>query len=209
MYGSVCNSFQHICPAFPFHSARQQFYVDRHVLQELAYSFQMLFSQNFSWRHDDSLESVAHGYQHGEQSDKRLARTYVALQQTVHLLARAHVVMYFAYHAFLCVCQFEFQIVFVEHVERLSHGCELVSSECAMLVVYIACDIHLHIKQLFKFQTFLCRRHLFVSAWIVYPSYGIGTRNEVVLLCYESRESLLQFWHLCHKRFCQSFHSAR
>ena len=81
----------------------------------------MLVRQDLRRRHDTCLVAVVDHQQRNHQCHQGLPRTYIALQQPIHLLAGLHVGVYLFDHAFLRVRQFERQQVFVEVVELLPY----------------------------------------------------------------------------------------
>ena len=60
-------------------------------MQEFPDSLQVLLGQDFRRSHDAGLIAVVDGNEHGHQCYEGFARAHVALQQTVHLAARAEV----------------------------------------------------------------------------------------------------------------------
>jgi hypothetical protein len=61
----------------------------------------MLLGQYLGGSHYAGLISVVYGYEHSHKCHHRLTAAHIALQQTVHLAAAAHVVTYLADNAFL------------------------------------------------------------------------------------------------------------
>lgn len=63
----------------------------------------MLVGKDLGWRHDTCLISVIDGQQATHEGYKGLTGTYVALQQSVHLMPGLKVVVYLVNDPFLCV----------------------------------------------------------------------------------------------------------
>ena len=111
----------------------------------------MLLGQNFGRRHDAGLKTVINSNEHGHQSDERLARSHVTLQQTIHLSSRPHVVPYLVHHPFLCTCQAKGQVMMVKAVEGFAHMRENVALVFFPIFSGVAQDIQLDVKQFLEF----------------------------------------------------------
>ena len=59
--------------------------------QQPANGDEVLFGQDLGWRHEGNLEAVLHRHDCGDQRDDGLARSDIALEQTVHRLRPLHV----------------------------------------------------------------------------------------------------------------------
>ena len=137
LYGTGGETIQNLLALLALHDARQQFYSDIHPFQKFTDGLQMLFGKNLGRCHEACLVTVVQGYEHSHQRHERLARTHVALQQTVHLLAAAHVGSYLVHHPFLGARQFEGQVVVIEAVEDVADAIEYVAAVFAALVARI------------------------------------------------------------------------
>ena len=67
----------------------------------------MLLGQDLGWCHERNLEAGFHCEQHCRNRHHSLARTNIALQQTVHRPLVREIVMQLADHAHLRACQIE------------------------------------------------------------------------------------------------------
>ena len=138
LYGAVDQSLKHLLALSALDDAREQLYADGHIAQELLDSLQMLLSQYLGGSHDAGLIAVVQGNEHRHQRHQRLSRTHVALQQAVHLAARAHVGPDLMHHALLGSRQFEGQVFLVEIVEQRSYTLEHISLILAAVVAGIS-----------------------------------------------------------------------
>ena len=75
------------------------------------------------------------------------------LQQTVHLLSRAHVFPYFLNDTFLCACERKRKVVEVKVVERLADTAEYIAAIFAPVVAGVSQNVELNIEKLFELQT--------------------------------------------------------
>ena len=69
----------------------------------------MLLCKHFRRRHDAGLVAVVYRQQRTQHRHHRLSGADVALKQTVHLMAAAHVFEDFADHAFLGAGEIEWE----------------------------------------------------------------------------------------------------
>ena len=81
----------------------------------------MLLRQNFGGRHDGRLESVVLGQQCGQQCDHRLAATYVALEQPVHVAAGVQIGSNLPQDPLLGTRQLKWEFLVKELVEGLAN----------------------------------------------------------------------------------------
>ena len=117
---TVQESVEHFLSPLAFHNACEQGYPYIHIFQEAHDGLQMLLGEDLRGCHDTGLIAVVDGDEHRHQGDERLARAYIALQQTVHLTAAASVFTDLADHPFLGFRQWERQVVVVEGIEHLT-----------------------------------------------------------------------------------------
>ena len=97
----------------------------------------MLFGQDLGGCHDTSLEAVVQGDEHSHQGYEGLTTAHIALQQTVHLPAGAHVLTNLVHHALLGACQREGQVLMIERVEDVADAVEHIATVLAALVAGI------------------------------------------------------------------------
>ena len=135
--GSVHQSVEHFLSALAFYYASEQGHTQIHILKKSHDGLQMLLGQYLGRSHDTGLIAVVDGNEHRHQCHKRLAATYIALQQTVHLSAGTHVLTYLAYHALLCSGEWERQVLTVECVEHIADFRENVATIFAALVARV------------------------------------------------------------------------
>ena len=120
--------------------ADEQFDVDIESSQHLLEVGKMLGGENLGRSHEACLAAVVECDEDGEERHEGLAASDVALEQTVHLAAAAHVGAYLFDDPFLCAGEGEGEVVAVEvvevvayHAEDPSDGVEL-TCESAVLV---------------------------------------------------------------------------
>ena len=94
----------------------------------------MLLCQNLRGSHDAGLIAVVNGDEHRHQGHQRLAASYIALQQAVHLSTATHIFAYFTDYALLGFCQREWQVVMEEGVEHFAYMAEHIAAILAALV---------------------------------------------------------------------------
>ena len=111
----------------------------------------MLVGQNLSWSHQASLRVVVDSHQHGNKSDNGLAAAHIALQKSVHLLARFKVFTNLAQHSFLGVCQGKGQkfIVKLHYRRNLSKD---LTRKFSSVEQFIFDEPQLIVKQFLKFE---------------------------------------------------------
>ena len=114
---TVQQTFEYFLTALTFHNTCQQGDSQVHTFQEFHDGGQMLLGEDFSRRHDTGLIAVIYGDEHRHQRHKGLARTHIALQQTVHLASRTYVDANFPDDTLLGLCQREGQIVVIEGIK--------------------------------------------------------------------------------------------
>ena len=115
----------------------QQRHLHRQSIQKLAESGIMLFCQYLRRSHEAGLVIVVKGYKHRHQCNKRFARPNIALQQTVHLLAAAHVMAHLTYHALLCLGEAEGQIMLIEGIKQIADMAKHVSEHLLLTLTCI------------------------------------------------------------------------
>ncbi len=97
--------------------------------RKVADGLQMLLGKDFRRSHHTCLIAVVQGDEHGHESHERLARTYITLQEAVHLSAAAHIGSNFVHHPFLCSRQFERQMMGIEPVEDVGDAVEDIAPD--------------------------------------------------------------------------------
>ncbi len=128
---------------------------DIHLLQHCADGFVVLRCQDFRGSHEAGLETIVKGNQHAHDRHQRLPASHIALQQAVHLFARAAVLSDFPYHALLGAGEGERKMAGIERVEVFPHGLEHLSFEIGLPLVFQFEDIELDIEQLLQFEAVL------------------------------------------------------
>ena len=170
----------------------------------------MLLSQYLSRCHDARLIAIAKSNEHGHKGYKRLARTYIALQQTVHLATRTHIVAYLVHHTFLCTGEFELEIVGIEVVELLPYFVQYVATILATMVAGVAQNVELNVEQLFKLESFARLLHVHSVARIVNATHGLIARHKMQTLHDKGRQCFGQWrGYLLKHRLDQTFYVAR
>ena len=120
--------------------------------------------------HYAGLKAVVDGDEHGHQCHERLAAAHVALQQTVHLLSRAHVFSYFLNDTFLCACERKGKVIEVKVVERLAYTAEYIAAIFAPVVAGVSQNVELNIEKLFELQAVAGLAHVVGRFGVVYFS---------------------------------------
>ena len=132
--GAVEQSVENLLSAFAFYDACQQRHADIHTLQKVHDGRKVLLGQDFRRGHNTGLITVVQRDEHRHQRYQRFPRTYIALQQAVHLLARAHILADFTDDALLGFRQWEGQVVAIEFVEVVAYLRKDVAPVFASLV---------------------------------------------------------------------------
>ena len=184
------------------HDTRQQFNPDVHALQERADGLQMLFGKDFRRSHHTCLITIVQGDEHGHQRHERLARTHIALQESVHLSSAAHIGSDFVHHPFLRPCQFEGEMVGIEAVEDVGDAVEDIASVFASLVAGISQDVELHVEEFLEFQSYLSLLHLLMRVGIMNHAKGGIVRYEVQPVYDAGRQCLGQGWKDAYQFLC-------
>ena len=127
--------------------------VDVHVFQLFLKRGKMLCGQDFSGRHQAGLETVVQGQEHHHKGDDGLAAAHIALQQAVHLMARAQVFPDFLDDPLLGVSQWKGQMVFVKIVEIAAHHTKNMPFDGLFAVHFVAQHFQLEEEMLFVFQS--------------------------------------------------------
>jgi hypothetical protein len=96
------------------------------MLGKGAEGVEMLFRKNFCRRHEAGLESVVDGYEARQEGYEGLARTYIALHQSIHLLPADEVASDFPNNPFLRFCELKGQVVFIKSIKMCAHSREVV-----------------------------------------------------------------------------------
>ena len=170
----------------------------------------MLLCQYLGRRHDARLIAIAQSYEHGHKRHKRLARTYVALQQTVHLASRTHIVAYLVHHTFLCTGEFELEVVGIKVVELLPYFVQYVATVFATMVAGVAQNVELNVEQLFKLESFARLLHVHSVVRIVNATHGLIARHKMQSLHYKGWQRLGQWrGYLLEHRLDQTLYVAR
>ncbi len=134
------------------HDARQKLNADRHIAQELADCFEMLLGKNLCRRHYARLKAVVYCQKHAHKGNERLSAAHIALNKTVHLLARLHIGMNLLDNAFLRTGKFERQFIGIERIENLSYAIENEALIFLLAVFYKSEDIQLDIEKFLELQ---------------------------------------------------------
>ena len=103
--------FEDFLAFLAFNNARQKLNADRHIAQKLADCFEMLLGKNLCRRHYARLKAVIYCQKHAHKGNERLSATHIALNKTVHLLARLHIGMNLLDNAFLRTGKLEWQFL--------------------------------------------------------------------------------------------------
>ena len=140
----------------------------------------MLFGQNLGGSHDDGLIAVVDGDERTEQGHERLARADVALEQAVHLPARAHVGPNLFNDPLLCAGQFEGQVVVVECVEELAYPAEDKAAYLLAPVAGIAQEAELDVEEFVELESCLGSPECFGRSGEVNATDGLVVGHEVV-----------------------------
>ena len=150
----------------------------------------MLPRENLGGCHDACLVAVVKGYQCRHKSDYRLTAAHITLQETVHLLAAAHVVAHLADDTLLCPCERKLQEVVVEVVEVIAHMGKIVPHQATGATFYIMQDIELQEEQLLEFEPELRPLQRLRVAGQVDVVQGFGKRHQVEALHQFGRQGL-------------------
>ena len=170
----------------------------------------MLLSQYLSRCHDARLIAIAKSNEHGHKGYERLARTYIALQQTVHLASRTHIVAYLVHHTFLCTGEFELEVVGIEIVELLPYFVQYVATVFATMVAGVAQNVELNVEQLLKLESFARLLHVHSVAWIVNATHSLIARHKMQTLHDKGRQCFGQWrGYLLKHRLDQTLYVAR
>ena len=192
------------------HHSREQFGAYVHTIKKLAYCGKMLLCQYLGRRHDTRLIAIAQSYENGHKRYERLARTYIALQQTVHLAARTHIVAYLVHHTFLCTGEFELEVVSIEVVELLPYFVQYVATVFATMVAGVTQNVELNVEQLFKLESFARLLHVHSVARIVNATHSLIARHKMQTLHDEWGQRLGQWrGYLLQHRLDQTLYVAR
>ena len=98
--------------------------------------------------------------EHGHECHQRLARTHVALQQTVHLTPRAEVGTDLMHDTLLCAGKLKGQVVAVEIVEQRTNALKNIALVFLAPLRGIAQNVELDVEELFKLQPHLGTLHV-------------------------------------------------
>ena len=96
-------------------------YSQIHTLGLARYGCKVLTCKNLGRRHHTGLKTIIYGQEHRHQRNHSLSATYIALQQTIHLVSRHGVLSYLFYHTLLRSRKGEWQSLIKEGVEQLAH----------------------------------------------------------------------------------------
>ena len=153
LHGAISQTRVNLFSLRDFSGTRQQGEVDIHVFQLLLQSGEMLRGQDFRGCHQAGLEAVVQSQEHYHQRHDGLAAAHIALQQAVHLVARAQVLADFLDDALLGVGQWEGEMVFVEAVEIVAHHIEDMAFDGLFAVHLVAQHLELEEEMLLVFQS--------------------------------------------------------
>ena len=78
-------------PLTTFFAPRLQFHFDSQWLKPFGKISEVLFRQNFCWRHQRDVEAAFNRHQRAARRDRRFSRANIALQQSPHRVRAAHV----------------------------------------------------------------------------------------------------------------------
>ena len=121
----------------------------------------MLTGKYFGWCHHTRLKAVVHRQQHRHQSHHRLAATHIALQKTVHLVARDGILTNLLYNSFLCPRKRERYLLAEECVKPLANFWEEKTVVLRQTVAAHRLNGELNTQKLVKLESSLCRLQLF------------------------------------------------
>ena len=102
---TVEQAFEHLLASFALDDTGQQFHSDIHSFQKVGDGLQVLFGENLRRCHDTRLITVVEGDEHRHQGHQCLSAAHIALQQTVHLSTRAHILADLPDDALLGFCE--------------------------------------------------------------------------------------------------------
>ena len=194
---AIPQSLQDGRSTFSLDHTRQQFHTNGHILQHRAESFQVLFSQNFRWRHQAPLIAVVHSNEQEQKRHQGLSASHITLQQTVHLFPTAHIRPHLTDYPLLGIGQGEGQIVVVKGMEIFSHARKNYSPPEGVPFASIAQDGKLHIKQLLKLETEHGMRQLIGRLGIMRRLQRLPERHQIHLPHQIFRQGLpYRFLHL-------------
>ena len=179
IYTSVHETSKYFLAFLAFHNTSQQFYAKVHTLEKLLDSLQVLFSKYLRRCHHACLIAVIDGYEHRHKGYECLTRAYIALQETIHLLARHHICAYFMHHSLLCTSKFKGQVMRVEPIKLCSNAIEDIAPILAPMVTCIAKNIELNIEKFLKFKADTCPLRVINRLRIMYLTHGSIVRDEV------------------------------
>ena len=127
----------------------------RYSLAHLRYGGIVLSSQNLGRHHQARLVAVVACEQHRKQRHNGLSATHIALQKSIHLDTRHHILADIAHRLLLTFGQFEWEFGVVEGVEFLAHFWEEETIPAPRAFRATSLDVELDAEQLVKFETVL------------------------------------------------------
>jgi len=151
---------EHFASPFAFDDTRKQLHAHRHVAEKPLDGVEMLLGKNLRGGHDARLKTIVYGDEHGEQCHQGLARPHVALQQSVHLMTRTHVVSDLVHHPLLCSGKLERQLLGEECVECRTYFPKDTAPVFLPVLRHVSQDIELHEEQFLKLQPHLRPLHV-------------------------------------------------
>ncbi len=98
------------------------------------------------------LKAVVQRDEHTEQGHERLPAAHVALQQAVHLLARAHVLADLLHDTLLRTGELKRKMVGIERIEVRSHMCKNVALHILLHQQFLLEELKLDVEQLLEFK---------------------------------------------------------
>src|SRR6056297_3583364 len=123
----------------------------------------MLLCQNFCRNHQGSLIAVVNGNKHTHQRYEGLSAAHIALQESIHVFAAAHVAPDFFDYPFLSVCELERKLVFVKTVKIVAHPGKNITRNAFFSPVSGFEHTKLDEKQFLEFESVFCLRQGFVT----------------------------------------------
>ena len=133
------------------------------------------------------------------------------MQQAVHLLAAAHVVVHLLYYALLRSSKWELEKFLIEIIEIIAHVGKHMPWHLCIAALDVLEDIHLQEEQLLKFQSPLSLLQQWYTLWLMYVDKRLAQRHELVFVDYAFWQGL---FYVLHRRGFEQLahnflHSAR
>ena len=93
-------------------------------LYQMAYGFEMLGGENLGGSHNGSLIIVVERQKHAHECHESLSAAHVALKETIHLSAAAHIGANLLDNSLLSAGECKWQMLGVESIEIMPHARE-------------------------------------------------------------------------------------